>query len=799
MSQQELLREVWGYAPSVRSRAPAHVIARLRAKLDEAGSRIVTIRGRGYRLDVSPDPALVGRAAELVQVAEAVARHRIATIHGPGGVGKSRLARVYARRADNPLWVGVSGLGSVRAVLTACGERLGVPVSGDVVAAIGQALGDRASSLLVIDGAESVIEELTPILRRWLDDASELSVLVTSRVVVDLEGRVALGPLPADDAAELFEQRAKAVDQQIDLGDDIAAIVERLDHLPLAIELAAGQLLVLDPDLLRDRLLRDPLSVLHGPRRSLTDTFEASWQLLSPRERDVLGFVAQFPSSCPRDALTTTFGPEVDNELAVLARSSLCQLRDQRWSVLDLTREFVLPRATPQVAAAFVSWCAAAVLPRWHALEGHGERWPTIAEDQASWERALNLAVEPATRGWLAVGVGLAALKTHLDRSLLPLLRSVDLDACEPVCAALVRLLETGFTYLTGHMADAQPPIDDALRRARDLGASDEAPRPAHQAAITVVLPQVWTTWLFVRSHLQPSGDWIDEALRFSQWLDEHDVAPRILAFARARVVEALRVRGRFTEAFEVARRAWYDDPPAPGFGRLATLNMLLRFYLDSGQIRSFWPELRAAWEEIRHEPQKTPYRVGYDVAHALYVMGRPEQAEEVLVEVEAGARANGNEHYLFVVAEARARMEPDPERARSKWQHVREWAREMGVAGSVALATCALAELAHHRGDLAAARAGYEESLADATADPPALATLGLALVHHELGRPDEAATVLAGLDLRTPLERRLAALVEGELQDRFDDVRSELDPGFFHIEEQALVALVEHRRSAS
>ena len=311
-------------------------------------------RARGARLVHLPPQltALVGRDAEVDQVAELLSRHevRLVTLLGPGGIGKSRLAVAVAGATaegypDGVFFVPLAEARTPDHVVAAIGTSLGVQREGaqPLLETIqGRLAAMRA--LLVLDNFEQVVEARTVVLG-LLEACPGVEVVVTSRVPLRVRGEhehpvppLAV-PSQTDDtdataragAVRLFVERARAARSGWEPGDgDLAAIAEicrRLDGLPLAIELAAARLRVLDPGALLERLDRK-LDVVGGSlpdlparQRTLTATIEWSVELLADEERELLGRLAIFVGDWSLDAAEAVCQDErVPDVLASLER-----------------------------------------------------------------------------------------------------------------------------------------------------------------------------------------------------------------------------------------------------------------------------------------------------------------------------------------------------------------------------------------------------------------------------------------------------------------------------------------------
>ena len=313
VSVRELLTNVWQYTDSVRSRTVITTMSRLRASIepDPRWPRlIVTVPGGGFQWVGDSPPTATRRVSLPPQYDRFIERpeaddaqallsagHRVVTLTGLGGIGKTRIAlTVAARMAD--LFVG----GVQLVDLTSCtdADTLHQRIASDlgvhahrghpVSQAVRRGMVMRAGSLVVLDNAEQVGVELAALVRSTLDEPSGATLLVTSRTALDVQGErtLAIGPLslePCGDgvspAAALFLERTAAAGIRVRPAD-AERVVRVLDGVPLAIELAAARARSIPIDELERHLCEGTLALQRpassGARHSSLDAvLEQSW------------------------------------------------------------------------------------------------------------------------------------------------------------------------------------------------------------------------------------------------------------------------------------------------------------------------------------------------------------------------------------------------------------------------------------------------------------------------------------------------------------------------------------------
>ena len=312
--------------------------------------------------------------------------HRLITLVGAGGIGKTRLSieagkQVMRSFPDGVWFVPLDAVkGGAEQIQVAVGEALGLgqpdkQLTGDQVLAI---LRDKRM-LLIFDNSEPVLEEIA-FIPEWLRRAPELAILATSREPLNFQAEtvVMIDGLPIGDeemgAAEaLFEERGKMAHASFVISAEnlphVRKICQLVDGSPLGIGLAAAWVRrrsltqIIDSigrslDFLTTRM-RD-MSPRH---RSMRAVFETSWQLLEEIDQQTLAALSVFPTDFSADAAAAVANASLF-DLDVLAEKSMLQ-QDQvseRYLMHGLVRQFSaekLPPRTEEINRAFVDYCFA--------------------------------------------------------------------------------------------------------------------------------------------------------------------------------------------------------------------------------------------------------------------------------------------------------------------------------------------------------------------------------------------------------------------------------------------------------
>jgi predicted ATPase/DNA-binding SARP family transcriptional activator len=312
----------------------------------------------------TPPNALLGRERELRELRRLLVRDdvRLLVLAGAGGSGKTRLALQAAREtaesfANGAAFVGLAPLHDPGLVLTTIAQALDVAEKPheELLGTLANALRNR-ELLLLIDNAEH-LRDAAPAYIELLAQAPRLTLLVTSRAVLHLSGEhvYPVEPLFTDAAVALFLERAREAESRFhpDGGEEqaIRRICERLDGLPLAIELAASRVRTLTPAELLARLEpRLPL-LTGGPRdlparqQTLRATLEWSVKLLDGEEQRDLTRLAVFAGGCTLEAADAVCGTTVERLGSLVDHNLLRRTATadgSRYAMLETIREFAL-------------------------------------------------------------------------------------------------------------------------------------------------------------------------------------------------------------------------------------------------------------------------------------------------------------------------------------------------------------------------------------------------------------------------------------------------------------------------
>jgi len=410
IAKQELLDHVWSDVTVEEGSLRVHIAAIRKALADgQFGNRyIANIKGRGYsfvgtvvpligntesrndkfrhqgRLPVRPI-MLIGRETAISKVSDKLRDERFVTLLGPGGIGKTTIALAVGRAAaekfgEEVYFVDLECLTDPRHVAGAVATSLGVALkSTDPCRELVNLVRSR-KLLIILDSCEHVIEAVASLAEQLYRQTEEIHVLTTSRESLNVQGEHCYRVPPLDcppdgleqtanavlryPSAQLFVRRVAARTGSVVLTDEeapfVAEICRKLDGIPLAIELAAGQVAALGIKNTVARLMSRPelLRLSHRtavPRhRTLKATLDWSYDLLSDAERIVFRRIAPFSGHFAIEGALYVAGElgigtgEIYDAIAGLVEKSLITTQidetQAQYRLLDTTRAYALEK-----------------------------------------------------------------------------------------------------------------------------------------------------------------------------------------------------------------------------------------------------------------------------------------------------------------------------------------------------------------------------------------------------------------------------------------------------------------------
>jgi len=451
--------------------------------------------------------SFVGRVDEQARLAELLRSHRLATVTGAGGVGKTRLAvevaSTVAHRFSDGAWIiDLAPVTSPSSVATTIAAVLQVPIDDPdrPVDALADAL--RGSSmLLVLDNCEHVVEAVAALVGAVLTVADTLTILATSRVALGVKGEqrfplpglsVSRGDEPGDAERLFLERSASVVGPDADVDTPVAVvrnICEHLDGMPLALELAAARRDVLSVTEIADLLARRfAVLVDEGQPRELHRSLEAtvgwSWGLLDEVQRRAFADLGVFegPFTAPAAVAVLDGIGEPVAAVAVIERLVAASLVS------------VVPSSAQTTRYRLLETLRAYARDRLH----ESDRWAVVVErhDRFYVDRCGSLADDFFGRGRVAatneVASGLPEYLAAWDRGL----------AADPVEVLPLGWPLGNYWLFEGRLAEGEM----ELQRLLDATAADESLGRADTLVIAA--------WMAVyRNRLDAAIAWTDEAL----------------------------------------------------------------------------------------------------------------------------------------------------------------------------------------------------------------------------------------------------------------------------------------------
>ena len=649
------LHDELGVEPSARVREQLHERASLPAPPSSDKQAALPAAADGF----------VGRERELEELQAMLARPecRLLTIVGPGGIGKSSLAKQALRRlparagTERSLWIALDDLGNIAQVVSRIAVELKVvpgPAQDPLLAVCHELKAPNARlARLVFDNSEH-LDGLPRLAERLLAEAPALKIIATSRVRLGLKGEwlLPLKGLAADDAGRLFIAAAGAVKPGFDAARQapaIARVVQAVGGLPLALLLAA-QWCRLWPVAEIAAEIERSLDVLDNgdegeerpEHRSVRATFEQSWRLLGAREQAALAALTVFVGGFARDAALDVAGATWPL-LAALADKSLLQVDGSRCSLHPLVRQFAAEKLGEPALAI--------------ARRRHGERFHRLLARSAAavelGERAaldeIELELENCRQAWRwAVA---ASAHAALAASALPLMRFFELrgrtvegaalldearacaggDAAASAAEASVAAAVAQLLFRMYHLDEAAERARRALRLARTAGPS---------AALLLSL-QVLANCLFARGNSVEAKRIFEQALRRAQATGNLLAAATAvgnLAMVEARLGNAERSRDLMLDVLAQHRELgnWHRIP--------TLLNNLAALHISRGE----WAEARTcALEGLaaseRHGIAQVRPHLLLNLASALFNLGDIDESDRVIRQGLDDARTMAN------------------------------------------------------------------------------------------------------------------------------------------------------------
>jgi predicted ATPase/class 3 adenylate cyclase len=314
----------------------------------------------------------IGRVEQLEAIEGSLEQgHRLVTLMGASGLGKTRLAQRYGglhlEAFPGGIWFcDIAEATDLNDVIACVGHTLAIPLTSgrndsELLEQIGTQLNKNGTSLLILDNLEQAIEPSAQAIERWLAMAESLTILATSQERLRLSAEITheVRPLNEAEGIELFHARVKELrgdyNPSVNQRSVLAEVIRSLDSIPLAIELAAAQIrhmsLMSLSQQIQQRLdlLSDESSEAPPRHRTLRAAIEWSWDLLTDFEKDVLSQASVFRGGFHLDAAEVIIepsdpdGPWVMDLLESLNDKSLLVTQDQaegtlRFSIYESIR-----------------------------------------------------------------------------------------------------------------------------------------------------------------------------------------------------------------------------------------------------------------------------------------------------------------------------------------------------------------------------------------------------------------------------------------------------------------------------
>jgi predicted ATPase len=474
-------------------------------------------------LPVSVTP-FVGRGPEVAGIMDLLGdpATRLVSIVGPGGIGKTRLA-VEASSESVPIfpggvwWVALAPLRDVAAAEAEIAKVLGI--EDDPSLNLGTSVERRLRgrrTLLLLDNAEHLLPALGDRVAALVESAPTLVLLVTSRERLSLasERTFDVPVMSPDDAETFFLARAHAVGSAVEPSEALTSLLDRLDRLPLALQLAAARLRLFSVTQLHERLsarldLFEAGSDADPRQRTLRSTIEWSHDLLSDEERRVFRRLCVFAGGGTLEAVQAVADGDVETLQALLDKA-LVQRRDDRpeprfW-MLESIREFATERAAgagelEDLRARHAAW--------FRDVAERADRAIRAGDPEEIHVAALEAEIGNL---WAALAFGLEAGDGDLVRSIVAALpmywimrgrlgearswldRALDVDPTEDDLRRRLLSATASIAALHGDHVVAVEAADEAARIATALGGATDRMEGLRERALAALLKNDFAT-----------------------------------------------------------------------------------------------------------------------------------------------------------------------------------------------------------------------------------------------------------------------------------------------------------------
>jgi len=519
---------------------PEHVYQLLASGLPE---RFPPLRS----LDAQPNnlpshlTSFIGRDVEIAEITALVETHRLVTVVGSGGIGKTRTslqvaAALLTRFPDGVWFIELAPLTNGDYITSAFAQALGVtlPAQGDALDNLLRSV-QLKQTLLIVDNCEHLIDSVAVTITALLRRCPKVTVLASSREAIRIDGeevyRLPSLGVPASSAGlakseatesaavTLFIERATAVDRRFRLSDEsapiIADICRRLDGIPLALELAAARMRILSPRALRDQL-DERFRVLTGVRRdvlprqqTLRALIDWSYDLLAERERALFRRLGVFVDGFTLEgAVSVGSGDDLSEDdvldvLTSLVDKSLVLVEpardDSRYRLLESTRAYAAEklvaanelRTSEERRVRYLLDRLNAAREQWRKTGSRAELARELASELDDIRAALDFAAAylPVWRAELLVAIGHAWRDVGLDgegRTRVGV-ALCERSGIEPELLARLSITAAEFEAAAGRPARAYEVSLDAVRYARESRNARTLPYALVQHALNAI------------------------------------------------------------------------------------------------------------------------------------------------------------------------------------------------------------------------------------------------------------------------------------------------------------------------